>query len=324
MPSKRSGLATKKELNRYKKAELIKYIKAKNLPCNTKMSKRELVNCAFKHKELRAELSKNIPSKRKMSEKQLANLKKWKVGSDYKNETKIKPKAQYVAELKKIEDTEQKPGRSTPITTELKMKNAVVKKQEEVRAEELQESTTKMNDVVEQAIKDKGEKPIKQRVILSEQSAKNRHDKRFGEGDFGGLDMTALLDESGKLDIAKIKAMRQQVLVQNPKHPQAQSLMVLELLAERAKERGNQTLNIQNIQNVFPGGNGGGQPPRPGGNGGGRPPILGRDGRGLPPPPRPPIAIPIEEVEEKKEGDEGDLSSQRLRPKKKRRGTRDE
>jgi hypothetical protein len=176
-----------------------------------------------------------------------------------------------------------------------------------------------MSDVVEQAIKDKGEKPIKQRVILSEQASKNRHDKRFGEGDFGGLDMTGLLDESGKIDIGKIRALRKQVLVQNPKHPQAQTLMVLELLAERAKERGNQTLNIQNIQNVFPGGNGGGQPPRPGGNGGGRPPILGRDGRGLPPPPRPPIAIPIEEVEEKKEGDEGDLSSQRLRPKKKKK-----
>lgn len=67
---------TKKELNRYKKAELLKICKDNNISCSTKSSKAELVSSIFKNKSLRKSLP--LKPKRKMSEKQRANLEKFR------------------------------------------------------------------------------------------------------------------------------------------------------------------------------------------------------------------------------------------------------
>ena len=270
MPSSKTGLATKRELNRYKKAELIKYIKEEGLPCNTKMSKRELVQCAFKHKGLRKKLSDTIPPKRKMSEKQKANLNKFRLGGkhqkDYKNEKTIKTDAKYLADLGKLEDKHVQGTKGTDAfigtgkashVAELKEANRVQAKNQKVRVEEHQESTTKTSDAVDESIKDKTQRDNKLRLLGAKNQAQHRHDKRFGEMDDPNATdisafLTPVLDANGKpvmdangnpkmeIDPSKVKNLERDVLAGKSTSRQAQAYSILSMLMKRKKERGTQ------------------------------------------------------------------------------------
>ena len=91
---------TRKELNRFLKKDLMKIARDNNMPCNSKDSKRNLVDCIFKNKDLRKSLT--APPKRVMSEKQKANLKRFRLGKGFKNEEKIKQEPQLKAEERKL------------------------------------------------------------------------------------------------------------------------------------------------------------------------------------------------------------------------------
>ena len=195
MPNKK-GLQTKKELKRYKKSELIQHLGGdKSLK---KMSKNALVDMAFKNKKIRAMAPKE---KRKMSEKQKANLQKWRIGKDYKHEKTIKPKSTYVAEIRKIEDTENI-GRGQPNefkgqkkigegsgrfqetqVEELKQQAKTNRQMERVRGNELATSTIKTSDQFDRNIDEhvrKREEPNVKRAI---HNAKHKKDVRFGDAD---------------------------------------------------------------------------------------------------------------------------------------------
>ncbi len=70
------GRLTKKEINRYSKAELIKICREEGIKCNTKSSKTMLVAEVLKNKRLRGSLP--VKEKRKMSDKQKENLARFR------------------------------------------------------------------------------------------------------------------------------------------------------------------------------------------------------------------------------------------------------
>lgn len=230
---------TKKEINRMKKADLIKFITSHNLPCSKKMSKKDLVQCVFKHKGMRSAFV--IPAKRKMSEKQMANLNKFKIGGknhkDFKKEKVIKPKSTYLADLGEINDKEPLPARQMSHIKEVANDNKVSGKLERVRKRELVDSTHKTPDVLDRQILGEHENRNNQRLVMAEGSAKHRRDVRFGEGQAAtGFDISILLDKNGKLDPAKIKAVKAQLQQKDPKNPVLQTILMLELMIDHNKK----------------------------------------------------------------------------------------
>lgn len=247
MPSKKTGLATKKELNRFKKADLIRYVKDAGLPCNTKMSKAVLVECAFKHKELRKNLSQSIPEKRKLSEKQKANLNKFRLGGssqkDYKNEKLIKPEAKYLADLGKLEDKNVEGGSSGSRYKEIIESNKVQAKNENIRMKEHQTSTVKIADSIEDKVLGDLEKGNDDRIKIAESQSKGKRDVRFGEGETSNsMDLSIILDDKGNVDSKKVSQVRNKLLKENPNHPILQTVIILDLLSARARETG---INLQ-------------------------------------------------------------------------------
>lgn len=190
---------SKKEIRRFKKADLLKMCKDGLIPCSKKDSKAVLVTKVFKNKKLRSSLQ--APEKRKMSEKQLKNLERFRIGKDFKKEKVIKERAQYVAEIRKIEDTEtilrgtpnefgkeskkigEGNGRFRETQVErIKQQANTNAKEEDVRARELIRSTLKSSDLDDVRIKDAKMKPSRDRINLARGHAKSTGDKRFGEG----------------------------------------------------------------------------------------------------------------------------------------------
>lgn len=230
--------ATKKEINRMKKADLIKLITAKGLPCNKKMSKVNLVACVFKHKELRRDFV--VPPKRKMSEKQMANLNKFKLGGkhqkDFKNEKVIKPKAQYLAELSKLEDKHAPAGRSESHISEVKKDLKVVANKEKVSKREHLDSNRKLDDNVKQHIEARLEKQTDLRLKSSEAEARNTEDVRFGEGGEQQVDISQFLDSNNKLDPNKIARAKKDLEANDPTNPLLQVIYMLEKIAARDRD----------------------------------------------------------------------------------------
>ena len=253
MPNKK-GLATKKEINRMKKADLIKLITAKGLPCNKKMSKANLVACVFKHKELRRDFV--IPAKRKLSEKQMANLQKFKIGGkahkDYKNEKLIKPKSTYIADLGTLEDNHVLEQKSESHMSEVKRDNNVLGRLEQVRKKEHTDSTTKLDDIIKQRVEAELRKRNKQRLQISEGNARHRRDVRFGEGSAPpGFDISTLLDKNGNLDPKRVQQVKAQLTKNDPTNPLLNTIIMLELLQQRHQERGNERGNEQDDDAEF-------------------------------------------------------------------------
>ena len=137
-----------------KKADLMKFITSNGLPCNKKMSKKDLVQCVFKHRGMRGSFV--IPEKRKLSEKQKANLQRFKIGGkhhkDYKKEKVIKPKSTYIADLGEINDKEYLPAHQESHLAEVKRDNRESAKTENVRLRELIDSTSKLDDIIKQRV----------------------------------------------------------------------------------------------------------------------------------------------------------------------------
>ena len=123
MPNKK-GLLTRKEIGRYNKADLLRIARDSGIACKGKMLKRELVDCIFKRKDLRSSLQ--APPKRKMTEKQKANLLRLNK-RDYKDEKKIKQKAQVKADQNIIQDTDVRKSKIKPRYVELKERNKEAK-----------------------------------------------------------------------------------------------------------------------------------------------------------------------------------------------------
>lgn len=126
MPNKK-GLLTRKELNRFKKAELLAVARNAGISCKGKMLKRELVDCIFKRKDLRSSLQ--APEKRKLTEKQKANLLRLQK-RNYKDEKKIKGQAQDKVDGNIIQDTMVTQGKIKPRYKELVDRNKEIKQLE--------------------------------------------------------------------------------------------------------------------------------------------------------------------------------------------------
>jgi len=232
--------ATKKEINRIKKKDLIKLLKSEGIEVSKKMSKRELVGKAFKHKKLR--MSLDIPPKRKMSEKQKTNLNKYKLGGknqvDFKNEKLIKPKSAYLAELSKIEDVELSAVKSKNQGSKIKSENKTDGKLDSVRTRELFTSTEKVDDEVVQAASAVLRKQTDMRLKIKENKAKNQVDVRFGEGAIvAEFDLSQLKDADGSLSISKIVNVKNQLLKTDPSNPLLNTILLLEQIAHREKTR---------------------------------------------------------------------------------------
>jgi hypothetical protein len=248
MPTKH-GL-TKKEINRYKKNDLLKIAKDNGIEANRKMSKRELVNKVYKNKSLRKSLK--APEKRKLTEKQKANLAKYRIGKDFKNETKVKQPAQYTAEIRKIEDTETI-GRGQPeefgekkigegngqfreTQVELLKQNIETNKQSN-KIENIEHivSTHKSPDIVDQAIDESLGKINKRRLKKATMHAKSRKDIRFGQ-DEATPDETrgAVVSELTQLPIPDMVARLKQLKEINPDN---KLIVLLEQLIEVKRNR---------------------------------------------------------------------------------------
>ena len=217
MPSKK-GLS-KKEIKRFKKADLVKLCKEYDVQCSKKDSKALLVDKVFKSKKMRSSL--HAPEKRKMSEKQMSNLARFRKGSDFKNEKKIKQRAQYVAEIAKIEDTStmankkfnddissgkklgEGSGRfqNTQVKT-LKDSASLNQSIENTRKRELIDSTTKTSDTFDQALSGIGGRKSKRRLRIAESQAKSTKDKRFGQEE--GDPVLAATDGESILDLMSL------------------------------------------------------------------------------------------------------------------------
>ena len=101
MPDKKK-LLTRKEIRRFKKAELFRICRDAGIDCKGKLLKNQLVDKIFKSKKLRSSLQP--PPKRKLTEKQRANLLRLSKRK-YKDEEKIKGKAQTKVDGNIVEDT---------------------------------------------------------------------------------------------------------------------------------------------------------------------------------------------------------------------------
>ena len=240
MPRTKSSGMTKKEMKRFNKSELIKMLGGdKNLK---KQSKNALVDMAYKRKDLRAMKPKE---KRKMTEKQRANLTKWRIQKDYKKEDVIKPKAQYDAEIRKIEDVahigrgepeefgKKKIGegngrfRETQVE-KLKQQANTNKDEERVRKREMNRSTNKVEDAFEQAIDSQAQKDRQQRMAIAENQARSKKDVRFGEGEnIQQSDVGAKVGTSTSVSILQLlnapvndlKAMYEDLSKKDPTNP---------------------------------------------------------------------------------------------------------
>lgn len=200
MPSKR-GLS-KKEINRFKKAELMKIVRAEGLPCNTKMLKRDLVDCVFKHKKLRGSLQ--APPKREMSEKQKANLSRFRLGKDFKNEKKIKPKAQKNADQNQIEDTNVLKEKIQPRYKEIGQNNSNVKKAEKNLKKLDRVSNFKIDDNVKLRYMGSHQKANKKRLQNARNKAMGKREEGIGAQIPEELQAGEVPGDTGKDNIKKL------------------------------------------------------------------------------------------------------------------------
>lgn len=123
----KKGLLTRKEINRYKKADLLRIARDAGIACKGKMLKRELVDCIFKRKDLRSSLQ--VPEKRKLTEKQKANLLRLQK-RNFKDEKKIKGQTQEKVDGNIIQDTMVTQGKIKPRYKELVDRNKEIKQLE--------------------------------------------------------------------------------------------------------------------------------------------------------------------------------------------------
>lgn len=188
---------TKKSLKRHGKTALMKFAKENGLEVNKKDTKTALVEKIWKNKGLRDKLEVKGP--RPLSEKQKANLAKFRKGSDYKNEEKIKQRAQYVAEIAKIEDVMPQgnrldedlkkaigAGKGQRIENQKQKLQGQIKENAKTVVTEGREflvSSNKTTDLFDQSFKDVQKEKTIQRIKAAEIKAKQDADKRFGQED---------------------------------------------------------------------------------------------------------------------------------------------
>ena len=193
---KRSGLS-KKEIRRFKKSDLISRMKDKG--ASKKMSKNALVDMFFKDKILR--INTQAPAKRSLTAKQKANLEKFKIQKNFKNETTVKQAPQFVAELRKLEHTGTKVGKDVPDEFQkkkigegkgmlfetqiekLKQQAGSNKQVEKTRGLELSRSINKTSDTLDRAVDEEHRKKEEPRTQAAIHHAKSSKDVRFGQED---------------------------------------------------------------------------------------------------------------------------------------------
>jgi len=249
---KSKGLS-KKLIRRFKKADLLRMCKDGLIPCSKKDSKNMLVDKVFKNKKLRSSLTALPP--RAQSEKQKANTKRlterMRIGKDFKNEKVIKQRAQFVAEIRKIEDTEtigrgqpneftnqkkigEGKGRFRETQVErLKQQANTNTREENIRKRELIDSTLKSSDIDDRRLKDAKGQPSKRRLQTAEGHAKSTVDKRFGEG--AVVSEEATMDSILALMNLPIPDLVKKLTQLKKSNPQSPIVIVIEGLLEKKK-----------------------------------------------------------------------------------------
>jgi len=250
---------TKRTLKRYLKKDLMKYAKDAGLDVNKKMSKNSIVDKIYKSKKTRSSIP--IKDKRKLSEKQRANLAKYRIGKDYKNEKKIKPEAQYVAEIRKIEDVVNI-GRGQPNefqsskkigegkgrfqetqVEELKQSAKNNKDVEKLRKRELKDSTNKTSDLFDRTVDGEGQKEENQKMNAAKHHAKSRKDVRFGQAeneakpDSSSSSILELMNLPISQLVSKLKSMKQRFESEKEKNPNATPPPLLIVIEELLKKK---------------------------------------------------------------------------------------
>lgn len=248
--AKKNGL-TKKEIRRFKKSTLLQMLGDKG---SKKMSKNSLVDAFFRDKNLRS--TTVAKEKRKLTEKQKANLSKWRIGKDFKNEQIIKQPAQFAAEIRKIEDTEtigrgqpnefkdqkkigEGKGRFRETQVErLKQQANTNKAAELTRAKELKDSTNKTSDLFDTTLERAIVEPSKIRSRAAIHHAKSSKDVRFGEGESANISAPAgdesinsLMGLPATQLMARLKLLKEQ----DPNSPVL--IIIQSLLAEKKKRQ---------------------------------------------------------------------------------------
>ena len=249
---------TKKVIKRHLKKDLLKIAKDNGLDVNKKMTKNVIVDKIFKNKSVRSKVP--LKEKRPLSEKQKANLARFRKGSDYKHEEKIKPDAQYIAEIAKIEDVmpEQnhvdedlkkdigtgKGQRTETQVQELKKFVDENKKDRSAEANVLTASVNKTSDLFDSEVKGTLTRRTKRRLHMSEIKAKHQADKRFGQDGVvpepQGVTIAGLENTPIEQLIKQVKVMKQEAKrPENQDKPPNPLLMIIEGLLRQKKKPTN-------------------------------------------------------------------------------------